>query len=154
MAIVFFCYIGVSTRVWSKPGRKEDSIKKRKSRSVHLRATIHSCVQIVLVILTLSPYLYEQTLEAYASISKYVQSIEGTSSLQQEELIQASSTTVQTNLGESLMDETEKEGWSRSQQSSMIQEACSTSSTTLSPSDNHFGRLIGITINYVLLVLG
>src|SRR5665811_2358314 len=77
MAIVFFCYIRVSQRVWANAASQEkvmDPMKLKKSRSVHLRATIHSCVQIVLVILTLSPHLYEQTLQAfYASNFQFEQ---------------------------------------------------------------------------------
>lgn len=40
-----------------------DPAKLKKSRSVHLKATIHSCVQIVLVITTVAPHLYLQALE-------------------------------------------------------------------------------------------
>ncbi len=51
-----------------------DPAKLKKSRSVHLKATIHSCVQIVLVITTVAPHLYLQALEmlsasGYSSVS-------------------------------------------------------------------------------------
>ncbi|CAG7826132.1 unnamed protein product [Allacma fusca] len=65
---VFFCYIRVAQRVWSSGASQEkvmDATKLKKSRSVHMRATIHSCVQIVLVVATLSPYLYEETVEVF-----------------------------------------------------------------------------------------
>lgn len=63
---MFFCYIRVSQRVWANTANQEktmDPAKLKKSRSVHLKATIHSCVQIVLVVATLAPHLYLQALE-------------------------------------------------------------------------------------------
>lgn len=69
---VFFCYVRVSQRVWANTANQEktmDPAKLKKSRSVHMKATIHSCVQIVLVVTTVTPHLYLQALEMLAASS-------------------------------------------------------------------------------------
>ncbi|CAL8144077.1 unnamed protein product [Orchesella dallaii] len=76
VATVFFCYIRVSQRVWANTANQEkimDPAKLKKSRSVHLKATIHSCVQIALVIITVTPHLYLQAVELFAVSSNDVQ---------------------------------------------------------------------------------
>jgi hypothetical protein len=67
MVLILFSYIRVSQRVWANAASQEklmDPGKLRKSRTVHLRATVHSCVQVLLILLTLSPHLYEETAQA------------------------------------------------------------------------------------------
>jgi hypothetical protein len=183
MAIVFFCYIRVSQRVWANAASQEklmDPIKLKKSRSVHLRATIHSCVQIVLVIITLSPHLYEQSLEAFTTSNvSFAQSIFGGSNgpqilqaaagdsndahlplLQNHQDLSTASAFRESYL---LVDGNDADEIGGDESSNSMrtsggtfaeEDTSSTSSNTVLTGDNHFTRLIGITINYALLILG
>ncbi|OXA56962.1 hypothetical protein Fcan01_08284 [Folsomia candida] len=170
MAIVLFCYIRISQRVWANVASQEkvmDHIKQkniwRKSRrNLAARAAIHSCVQIILVIATLSPHLYEQMLEALCSQSlleiaaaQSSKSVVGSTSISGGD-VQGYHDDFNVMMGDSGGSGSGDEDWLRSPQSpeAAIQEDSSTSSTTLSSSDNHLARLIGITINYALLILG
>jgi len=196
MAIVFFCYIRVSQRVWANAVSHEkvmDPMKLKKSRSVHFRATIHSCVQIILVLLTLSPHLYEQSLQAFTSSNlSLAQSIFGSDAAaagnlpeaHQKEIISgdpsqqlsflsqasSSSSTAQVFRAENYVivgEEGSDEG-SNSKADSMstsssggpssdsfLQEDSLPSTSSFSDDNsNQYSRLIGLTINYTLLVLG
>ena len=57
----------MAQRVWSSGTGEEkvalDVSKLKKSKSVH--ATMHSCIQMVLIVATLCPYLYEETVQTF-----------------------------------------------------------------------------------------
>lgn len=141
---------------------KQKNIWRKSRRNLAARAAIHSCVQIILVIATLSPHLYEQMLEALCSQSlleiaaaQSSKSVVGSTSISGGD-VQGYHDDFNVMMGDSGGSGSGDEDWLRSPQSpeAAIQEDSSTSSTTLSSSDNHLARLIGITINYALLILG
>jgi hypothetical protein len=170
MATVFFCYIRVSQRVWANAASQEklmDPMKLKKSRSVHLRATIHSCVQIILVIFTLSPHLYQQILEALSQnfFIQFAQPLENIIGSTPMELSPQSPSSSPTSFGvvngadfiTMMMGDSSSDVGSQPGPTATIaqEELSSTSSTTITSFiDNHLARLIGITINYSLLILG
>lgn len=172
MAIVFFCYIRVSQRVWVNAASQDphvmDPMKLKKSRSVHLRATIHSFVQIILVIATLSPHLYEQMVEALSSqstIFQYPQPAElsdASSSMGVGGGESPSSSSLGVHkefmsMADSGSSDTGEHGFivQHNPAEAMVQVDDDSSSTiSSSSSDKHLVWIIGITINYTLLILG
>jgi len=149
MALVFFCYIRVSQKVWANAANHEkvmDPVKLKKSRSVHLKATIHSCVQIILIVATLSPHLYEETVRTFHTVDF-------------ENNEPNISDVYHPPLHSSLAGDKPDLPFSDDGSHNGSQEDTSVSASALSksssgPDRKDFARVIGLTLNYTLLALG